>query len=183
MSDITQTINPLYLLETLQSFLEQGGTLLIVLMMATWFLWLLILERYYYFYVAHKSIDKRIIAEWLPRTDKQSWYAHKIRTQLLSQAKIQINKNLHTIEIVVVIAPLLGLLGTVTGMIDVFDVMATAGSSNARGMAAGVSKATIPTMAGMVVSLTGMLFSINLQRLAKCSYESLSNHLIIEGMK
>ena len=55
-------------------------------------------------------------------------------------------------------APLLGLLGTVTGMVEVFDVMAITGSSNARAMAAGISKATLPTMAGMVTSLSGIFF-------------------------
>ena len=49
-----------------------------------------------------------------------------------------------------------GLLGTVTGMIEVFDVMAITGSGNARSMASGVSKATIPTMAGMVGALSGV---------------------------
>jgi biopolymer transport protein ExbB len=60
---------------------------------------------------------------------------------------------------------MLGLLGTVTGMIEVFDVMA-GGSGNARGMAAGVSKATLPTMAGMVAALSGMLFSTQISRFA-----------------
>jgi biopolymer transport protein ExbB len=48
----------------------------------------------------------------------------------------------------------------------VFDVMAIAGSGNTRGMASGVSKATLPTMAGMVAALSGMLFSIQLERFA-----------------
>jgi biopolymer transport protein ExbB len=51
-------------------------------------------------------------------------------------------------------------------MIEVFDVMA-GGSGNARGMASGVSKATLPTMAGMVAALSGMLFSVQLERWAR----------------
>ncbi|GIS35314.1 MAG: hypothetical protein Ct9H90mP6_05710 [Gammaproteobacteria bacterium] len=43
------------------------------------------------------------------------------------------------------------MLGTVTGMIEVFQVMAFSGGGDARAMAGGVSKATFPTMAGMVV--------------------------------
>ena len=61
---------------------------------------------------------------------------------------------------------MLGLLGTVTGMIEVFDVMAS-GGGNTRGMAAGVSKATLPTMAGMVAAISGMLFSIQLEHFAE----------------
>ena len=59
--------------------------------------------------------------------------------------------------------PLVGLLGTVTGMIEVFDVMAVQGSSNVKSMASGVSMATIPTMAGMVVALSGLLFEKRLE--------------------
>jgi len=64
----------------------------------------------------------------------------------------------------VALLPLLGLLGTVTGMIEVFDVMALSGSSNARLMAGGVFKATIPTMAGMTAALSGLYFSTVLPR-------------------
>ena len=63
------------------------------------------------------------------------------------------------IRALVAVTPLLGLLGTVTGMVEVFNVMATTGSSNARLMAAGISKATIPTMAGLTVSLSGILMT------------------------
>jgi len=59
----------------------------------------------------------------------------------------------------VALCPLLGLMGTVTGMIEVFDVMAVSGSGNARSMASGVSKATIPTMAGMVGALSGVFLA------------------------
>jgi biopolymer transport protein ExbB len=74
---------------------------------------------------------------------------------------------------------MLGLLGTVTGMIEVFDVMAMAGSGNARGMASGVSKATLPTMAGMVAALSGMLFSIQLDRFANDETQRVSDELEI----
>ena len=80
----------------------------------------------------------------------------------------------------VAIAPLLGLLGTVTGMVEVFDVMAFTGSSNARAMAAGVSKATIPTMAGMVASLSGLYFSSALERRAKRSMQRVSDDMVLE---
>jgi len=68
------------------------------------------------------------------------------------------------IKTLVSLCPLLGLLGTVTGMIQVFDVMAVSGTSNARSMAAGVSMATVPTMAGMVAALSGVFASTWLNR-------------------
>ena len=76
---------------------------------------------------------------------------------MISQAKVEINKNLSIIQTCVVLAPLFGLLGTVTGMIEVFQVMAFNGGGDARAMAGGVSKATLPTMTGMAISIVGLL--------------------------
>ena len=59
------------------------------------------------------------------------------------------------IKVLYVVAPLLGLLGTVLGMLEVFDALAATGSNNPRSMAAGVSKATVSTLAGMVVAIGG----------------------------
>ena len=73
---------------------------------------------------------------------------------------------------------MLGLLGTVTGMVEVFDVIALSGNSNVRGVAAGVSKATIPTMAGMVVALTGYYFASRLRQLALHKSERFADSLI-----
>jgi biopolymer transport protein ExbB len=52
-------------------------------------------------------------------------------------------------------------------MITVFQVMAIAGTGNARSMAAGVSMATIPTMAGMVGALSGVFLVTFLTRSAQ----------------
>ena len=59
--------------------------------------------------------------------------------------------------------PMLGLLGTVYGMIEVFEVLAVLGTGNPRAMSTGVAKATIPTMAGMTIALTGLYFKFDLQ--------------------
>ncbi len=63
--------------------------------------------------------------------------------------------------------PMLGLLGTVTGMIGVFDASAAANRFNPESMAGGISRATIPTMAGMVVALSGVLLLSRLESQAK----------------
>ena len=77
---------------------------------------------------------------------------------IISDARIKAKANLPYIKVLVALAPFLGLLGTVTGMVEVFDVMAITGSGNARAMAAGISKATLPTMAGLVVAFAGLFF-------------------------
>jgi biopolymer transport protein ExbB len=81
------------------------------------------------------------------------------------------------IRTLVAMCPLIGLLGTVTGMISVFETMATQGTGNARLMAAGISMATIPTMAGMVAALSGLFVSSRLESKAKYARESLIDSL------
>jgi len=75
---------------------------------------------------------------------------------------------------------LLGLMGTVTGMIQVFEVMAISGTSNARSMAAGVSRATVPTMAGMVGALSGVFLVTILTRTAKRNNNLLEDQLTMD---
>jgi len=98
---------------------------------------------------------------------------------LISDVRLKLMTGLGPIQTLIKVAPMLGLLGTVTGMIEVFDVMA-GGSGNARGMAAGVSKATLPTMAGMVAAISGMVFSVQLRRFANDEAERVADSLEIE---
>lgn len=160
-------LNPKVAYEGLQEFIGTGGNVLFAIMIATFVMWTFIMERYSYYYFAHNPLKKRLKAEWDARTDHRSWRSRAIRDDLISQIKFRTDQNVGIIKTLVAIAPLLGLLGTVTGMIEVFDVMALSGSSNARLMAGGIFKATIPTMAGMVSALSGLYFSSQLDRRSK----------------
>jgi biopolymer transport protein ExbB len=62
-------------------------------------------------------------------------------------------------------------------MIEVFNVMAITGGGEARAMAGGVSKATIPTMAGMVAALSGVFADTYLSRVADRESKLLEDHL------
>ena len=64
------------------------------------------------------------------------------------------------------VLPLLGLLGTVSGMIQVFDAVAFSCTGSARLMAGGVSAATIPTMSGLVAALSGLYLATYLEQRA-----------------
>lgn len=148
-------------------FLETGGDVLVVIMAVTFVLWALIVERFWYFGKEFRKVKKQALTDWKNRRDHESWYARQIRRGLIGSVQLKMQKNLGMIKGLVAVAPLLGLLGTVTGMLEVFDVMAlTEDDSNTRAMAAGVSEATITTMAGMVVSITGLAFSSLLDRRA-----------------
>jgi biopolymer transport protein ExbB len=163
-----------------RDFVERGGNVLLVIAFATAAMWALIYERFWYFRTQHRQEVRHIRKQWRERSDHSSWEANQIRRMWISRVRLKLQKRLGPIQTIVKLCPMLGLLGTVTGMIEVFDVMAIAGSGNARGMAAGVSKATLPTMAGMVAALSGMLFSIQLQRFAMDETERVADSLEVE---
>jgi biopolymer transport protein ExbB len=169
----------LEVVSVVRDFVEQGGNVLLVIAFVTAVMWTLIYERFWYFRTQHLREVGRIKKQWEERSDHSSWHAHQIRRMLVSQVRLKLERRLGPIQTLVALCPMFGLLGTVTGMIEVFDVMAVAGSGNARGMAAGVSKATLPTMAGMVAALSGMLFSIQLSRHARDEADRVADSLEI----
>ena len=164
--------------EAIRDFLELGGPVLRVIGLNIFFLWVLIRERLIYYRTGMVELINNSIDEWNRRSDKTSWNAIQIRESLISKAKIAAENSLPMIQTLVALCPLLGLMGTVTGMIQVFEVMAMSGTSNARAMAAGVSRATIPTMAGMVGALSGVFFVTILTRASKRYSASLEDSLM-----
>jgi biopolymer transport protein ExbB len=153
--------------ESIRDFTETGGSILLVIGALIFVMWILILERILYVTNNHKKMMTYTIAQWHARPERSSWNAVQIRQAMISRVSLKLRFSLPIIQALVALCPLLGLMGTVTGMIMVFDVMAMTGGGNARSMAAGVSQATIPTMAGMVGALSGVFASTWLTRTAK----------------
>jgi len=162
-----------------RDFLETGGDVLVAIAVTTFAMWTLILERFWYFRLVQPVRANEALDLWNSREDQSSWNAHQVRRLLISQVQQDLDSGLNMIKTLVALCPLLGLLGTVTGMIEVFDVMAISGSGNARAMASGVSRATIPTMAGMVAALSGLIFSVQLERFARDEGERVADRLIV----
>jgi len=166
--------------EAVREFVERGGGVLLVIGAVLLMMWTLMLERIWYFRYVQPGRANQVLAEWRGRDDRTSWYAEQIRRLLVSEVRGELTKSISIIKTLVSLCPLLGLLGTVTGMIEVFDVMALAGSGNSRAMAAGVSKATIPTMAGMVAALSGLILSVQLDRFADRESQRVADQLSLE---
>lgn len=167
-------------LETIRDFLELGGIALYFIGLVTLFMWALIVERLIYLRAGHRRMVRSAQDVWNARPDHSSWNAHQVRARLISVVSRHMERNLALIQTCVALCPLLGLFGTVWGMIAVFEVMAISGSGNPRSMASGVSMATIPTMAGMVAALSGIAMSTYLQRRASRERELLADHLVIK---
>ncbi|MCF6434433.1 MULTISPECIES: MotA/TolQ/ExbB proton channel family protein [Pseudoalteromonas] len=167
-------------INALREFLDTGGQVLLVIGLIIFAMWLLILERFMFVFGRYKTYKNELLTLWKARDERNSWNAEQIRQAQISRAGIRLNANLPYINVMVALCPLLGLLGTVTGMIEVFDVMAITGTGSARSMASGVSKATIPTMAGMVGALSGVFASTYLQRKTKREVELLEDKMLLD---
>jgi biopolymer transport protein ExbB len=77
-----------------------------------------------------------------------------------------LSRHLAVIAVLASVAPLLGLLGTVIGMVDTFDVLAVFGTGNVKGLASGISVALVTTQSGLLVAIPGLLLSGYLYRRA-----------------
>lgn len=149
-------------IDDLLSFFEKGGLVLYVVFVLAFALWIMLIERYIYIGSSYKKQKQKVLNE-VQKNHYQAKFKEEIKRCLIEQIAHKLNSGLPLIKTMIIVCPLIGLLGTVTGMIEVFDVMAITGNNNAKSMASGVSMATIPTMAGMVVALSGILFEKRLE--------------------
>jgi len=74
-------------------------------------------------------------------------------SEAISAEVPSLTRGINWIKIISVVAPLLGLLGTVTGMIDVFETMSLFGTGDPKLMAGGISQALITTVLGLVAAI------------------------------
>ena len=153
--------------DVLLGFMTKGGDVLWLIGALLFVMWVLIFERVWYLKFGWKADVAEVIAKWEGRSERKSWEAHQIRTMLISKSRMEINRYLPEIKTMVALCPLLGLLGTVTGMIEVFNIMAVTGGGDAKSMAGGVQMATIPTMAGMVAALSGVFANTYVTQIAQ----------------
>ncbi len=163
--------------EAVARFMDMGGNVLWLIAILLFVMWALIFERAWYFYSGWKKDAAEAIAIWEGRSERKSWAAHQVRRKLIAEAQDRINTFLPVIKTLVSLCPLLGLLGTVTGMIEVFNIMAVTGGGDAKSMAGGVSRATIPTMAGMVAALSGVFANTYVTRTAAREAQFLEDNL------
>jgi biopolymer transport protein ExbB len=166
--------------ESVRDFMNLGGPVLRLIAITIFLMWVLIVERIVFFRTSMKTMTREIHNSWESRPERRSWNAQQIRELMISRFSESAGKGIAMIQTLVALCPLLGLLGTVTGMISVFQVMAVSGSGNIRAMAAGVSQATVPTMAGMVGALSGVLLVTILSRRAAHEVQFLEDSLTMD---
>ncbi|WP_010325065.1 MotA/TolQ/ExbB proton channel family protein [Marinobacterium stanieri] len=138
----------------LTGFFNAGGPVLWALLLVSLVLWMLLLERLWFRWVDFPRRIRRY--RDLPAGGQR----RLSRADLL----LDLQSALPLIRTLIALCPLIGLLGTVTGMIHLFDTLALNGTGNPRLMAAGVARATLPTLAGMVMAVSGLLIWNRLAR-------------------
>jgi len=134
----------------------EGGPFVFAIFMTGVVMWAIILERYVFYFSVLPRLVRKATETWKARTDHTSWCARQIRQMLVSQVNAAMTSSFPIMQVLVPLSPLLVLVGTVSGMLEVFDSMAIRGSADARTMASGVSTAMICTMTGLAVSISGL---------------------------
>ncbi|MEZ4386554.1 MAG: MotA/TolQ/ExbB proton channel family protein [Candidatus Krumholzibacteriia bacterium] len=171
-------------------YLQQGGWVMIPLGLASLSMWVLIFDRLAeYAAFSHGDIGMRealavldgtadepagggglrraLLVRFLAERSGDADLDRNILQQLMLNLRPRIRQHLAMIAILAAIAPLLGLLGTVLGMIETFEVIALFGTGNAKAMAGGISVALVTTQAGLLVAIPGMIVSGALVRRAR----------------
>ena len=97
--------------------------------------------------------------------DRINWCDVENKADLAKEMNIHLtdimpkmNNGLSTIGVLGSLLPMLGLLGTVTGMINVFEVIAIQGSGDADALAGGISQALLTTASGLIIAIPVIFF-------------------------
>ena len=149
------------------AILHSGGIWVLWIFVTCVLMWSLIFERLWYFKVVLPHEARNMLNAWRARDERESWAAHQVRQAMISRLNAGMVANMPMLKVTVPLSPLLGLVGTVSGMLAVFDSMAALGSADARTMSSGVSEAMNCTLAGLVVSISGMYPAYYFQAKAK----------------
>jgi len=123
--------------------------------------------------------QRDLINRYLSDQTDSKYLNQKIVDSLSIRQKAFLDKYTTTISVLAGIAPLLGLLGTVMGMISTFEVISMYGTGNARALAGGISEALITTETGLVIAVPGLFFVSFLSRQSNELYTRIQRFCIL----
>lgn len=176
--------------DRLTDYFSSGGIVMVPLAVVSLVMWAFILDRIFFFRRLHRknmSFQKAwehvknnrmpeskmyrgavslLVARFLMRRSQKPQLDRFIIDETVFSINRSLDDYLAVIGALASVAPLLGLLGTVTGMIGTFDILAIFGTGNAKGMAGGISEALITTQTGLLVAIPGLYMKGFLERRA-----------------
>ena len=100
----------------------------------------------------------RTVAKWVFELKKTVNQVKESLEDVGRQVVHELERYLNALGTIASVTPLIGLLGTVIGMIEVFNVISAQGTSNTELLADGISKALITTAGGLTVAIPSLLF-------------------------
>lgn len=138
-------------------YIQQGGVIMYVLLLLNVIGFALMIAKFWLFSQEKKQTDVRVqymSSKMGPDDQEKDIQATiEIAKQEVSNYVAEIESGLNTIKIIASISPLLGLLGTVLGVLGAFKVMASQGTGDPSLFASGISVALITTVGGMIVAI------------------------------
>ena len=108
-----------------------------------------------------------LLTSAVEHVDEKKEYIEEILYEKMLGARTKLERGLPFLALTATTGPLMGLLGTVTGMIATFKIISGFGGGDPKMLAAGISEALICTAAGMAVAIPALLFHAFLSRRAK----------------
>ena len=105
----------------------------------------------------NKGLVSQQLQDALMNADWSEHHLRVVMTERLSAKLVELDKGLHLAGVMATTAPLLGLLGTVAGMVSTFHVLTVFGNSNPLLLADGISEALIATQSGLLIAIPLML--------------------------
>lgn len=173
-------------LDSLWHFIMAGGPVMFPLMALSLWLWVLVLVKLLWLVrTAREEVSLSAAFELLEKGGTPPWrwsplgwalkYFMSVRTNepesdvLFWEASVRKQiplmwRHINTLLMLSGVAPLLGLLGTVAGMISTFEVIMQFGTGNAQALAAGISEALITTETGLLIAVPGLFTAYMMRR-------------------
>ena len=137
----------------------RGGPVLYILFLLTALIFYILVDKYIFIFFKSKEYLRLVMKDFAQDNPPESTEYKFIQNTLISSVRREANKNIKILDGFIGMCPMIGLLGTVYGMIEVFEVLSFLGTGNPRAMSSGVAMATIPTMSGMVITVFGLFMS------------------------
>lgn len=142
----------------LEELFVRGGPVLYLLFLLSGLIFYLLVDKYVFIFFKSKNFLINSVDDFSNEYSPSNTDYRFIQNTLISSVKREANKNIKILDGFIGMCPMIGLLGTVYGMIEVFEVLSFLGTGNPRAMSSGVAMATIPTMSGMVITVFGLYF-------------------------
>lgn len=157
-------------LTPIERFLQDGGPVVWVILAFSTLMWALLIGGALKLREARRGLAAGELREALGTAPSDIFLTPKRREKFCRACRQEAGRvvavEVAWVRVIVAILPLIGLLGTVDGMIESFNALASSAETDSSGLTAGISTALLTTLAGLVAALSGVFTVYRLERAA-----------------